>query len=76
LAIIINDSGGLEVGPPGDDPSRQAHARLVDGIAWELESALQASEFYSEMIERHKAQLAALESRVAMLESLLMSSAA
>jgi hypothetical protein len=77
MAIIITDDGRLEVGPPDpDDPTRQAHKRLLDELAWHLETTLQADDCHSTMIERHKAQLAALESRVAMLESLLLSASA
>ena len=76
MSLIVNDSGALEVGPPEDDPVRVAHARLVRGLAHELEMNQQLFECLDAMTQRHKAAIATLESRVAFLEQLLLGATA
>jgi hypothetical protein len=66
MSFIVGNDGSLEVGPPPeDDPTRRAHARLVAGLAHELEMTLQACEAYDAKFER-------LEARIAFLEALLL----
>ena len=65
MSFIVSDDGQLEVGPAGDDPTRRGHARLVAGLAHELEMTLQAFEAYDAKFER-------LEARIAFLEALVL----
>ncbi len=69
MSFIVGSEGQPEVGPAGDDPTRRGHARLVAGLAHELEMTLQACEAYDAKFER-------LEARVAMLEQLVLGVAA
>jgi hypothetical protein len=64
MSIVINNSGGLEVGPAGDDPSRQGNARLAADLHWFFEQCLAADDC-------NDARIIALTQRVEFLETLL-----
>ena len=73
MALISDGNGGMEVGPPPeDDPVRQDHARRVAAFAFELELQVQESESRDAQQAQNEARLSALESRLAMLEQLLL----
>ncbi len=65
MSFIVGSEGQPEVGPAEHDPARRGHARLVAGLAHELEMTLQLFEAYDARFER-------LEARIAFLEALLL----
>jgi hypothetical protein len=76
VSFIVNDGGQLEVGPPEDDPIRRTNARITEALALKFELDQQVLETLSASEYRQREQIAALESRVAMLEELLLGTSA
>ncbi len=75
MAFIADGTGGMEVGPPpDDDPIRQDNARMVRNLAWRLEMDVQEGEHRDSFEQQTADRLAGLESRLAMLEQLLLGS--
>jgi hypothetical protein len=80
MSFNVNDAGdGLEVGPPGDDPTRQLNERRVQDLAYDLEMRAQLDECTSSQLYELQARTRQLDATVtklaaavSMLEALLV----
>jgi len=76
MAIIVGDDGQLEVGKPGDDPTRERHRKLTDDLAFHFEMEQQAQEALDGQHQTLAARVAEMDARVAFLEALIIGSPA
>ena len=78
MSFIVNDDGRLELGPPDDpnDPVRRQHREILGALAWKFELDTAVLDALGDAELQQRKQIAALESRVAFLEQMLLAATA